>query len=65
MREPPKNIFAGNFLEGFRQRITELPFRARLERAQALLELGNAFLKRIEIRGVSRQMEHKGTGGFN
>src|SRR5262245_16542609 len=65
MFKPPADILLSNQGKGFRQSVGEFSLGASLERAEGGLELGNTALNGIEVRGVSRKMQHTGSDCFN
>src|ERR671923_2938905 len=65
MFEPSADVALSHQRDGLRQSVGEFPLGPSLERTECFLELGNTALNGIEVRGVSRDMQHPGSGSFN
>src|SRR2546422_7906051 len=65
MFKPPAEVILSNQRKGFRQSAGKGSLGPSFEGAEGGLELSNTALNGIEVRGVSREMQNTGSGGFN
>ena len=65
MFKPPTNVIHRHYRESFGQRVRERALGPCLQRAEDRLELGDTFLKGIEVGGVRWEIENPSASRFH